>query len=155
MGTFATVTMQISGSIPAIAQDVVAVFPGTRKVDVDPAGTSVTFELHFPGRLSALVDRLNNRRIVVGPVATVSIPVTSLVPALLTSPEHVNERLSGGSEVWDPEFPRGSYVSEAKLVGDHVEATIVPSTDAMHQLYDAMYTLGLVALEAGQPLGVH
>jgi hypothetical protein len=149
MGAFASVTLPLAAGLvkgaAEIAQDVVACFPGTRNVVLDAAGTTLTFDLHFPGNLSALVTRLANSRIGVGARATVSVPTMSLAPELLTSPEHVTERLNEGAEVWDPEFPRGSYVSDAKLVDGRVHASIVPSTEGMHQLYDSMFVLGLTA----------
>ncbi len=159
MGAFASVTLPlVIGLAPgasAVAQQVVADFPGTRNVALDATGTSITFELHFPGNLSALVSRLANNRIGVGTTATISVPTLSLAPELLASADAVHERLNEGAEVWDPEFTRGSYVSSASLIDGHVVATILPNTEAVHQVYDSMLVLGLTAVGPTPAAGVH
>ena len=130
----------------AIAHTLVDRFPGTRNTTLDESGAVVTFDLHFPGNLSGLVKQLASNMIPVGERATVSVPVRSLAPELLAGgPGSVAERLEHGTEVWDVAFDRGHYVLDAQLDGDHVDATIVPSTLAMHQIYDALLSLGLVA----------
>jgi hypothetical protein len=154
MGTFAAVIMQLGQLRPGasqIAKDIVATFPGTRNTELDEAKGLVTFELHFPGNLSGLVRRLADRKISVADSVTVSVPVESLAPDLISSAAAADERLLEGSEVWDPEFTRGTYVKSARLAAGRVEATIVPSTEAMHQIYDGMLALALVGSHAGQP----
>ncbi len=150
MGTFAVITMPVDltkrRGAAAIAYTLVDRFPGTRQTALDEAASLVQFELHFPGNLSGLVRQLANNMIAVGERATVSLPVQSLAPELLSGgPGAVGERIEEGTEVWDVAFDRGHYVFEAALDGDHVDATIVPSTLAMHQIYDALLSLGLVA----------
>jgi hypothetical protein len=156
MGSFAAVIMQLEPPLKAgaapIAQDIVASFPGTRNTVLDEAKSVVTFELHFPGNLSGLVRRLADRKIGVADSVTVSVPVASLVPELVASQAAADERLLEGSEVWDPEFTRGSYVLAARLAQGRVEATIVPSTEAMHQIYDGMLALALVGSDTATPV---
>jgi hypothetical protein len=43
-------------------------------------------------------------------------------------------------------------VLSARLAQGRVEATIVPSTDAMHQIYDGMLALALVGNDPAAPL---
>jgi hypothetical protein len=156
MGSFAAVIMQLEPPLKAgvapVARDIVASYAGTRNTVLDETTSVVTFELHFPGNLSGLVRRLAERKIGVADSVTVSVPVASLVPALVTSTTSADERLLEGPEVWDPEFTRGSYVLSARLAQGRVEATIVPSTEAMHQIYDGMLALALVGSDAGTPL---
>jgi len=158
MGAFALVSMPLVLSTrpgkSAVAMDVVAAFPGTRKVELSPSGEAVIFELHFPGNLSGLVRRLRDNAILVGERAQVSIPVKSLVPELIASETDTAERLNEGAEVWDAQFTRGHYVSGARLWEGRVEASIVTSTEAMHHVYDSMMTLGLVASDGPQLSGV-
>ena len=154
MGAFAVLAISVDltkrSNAAALAYELVDSFPGTQNTNVDVATSAVTFELHFPGNLSALVRRLRNGLIPVGEVATVSLPVTSLAPDLIAAgPEIVGERVVHGAEVWDVAFDRGHYVSDARLNGTRLEATIVPSSDAMHQIYDALLTLGMVAHDPG------
>jgi len=150
VGTFAVITMPVDltkrRGAAAIAYTLVDSFPGTRNTALDDAASLVKFELHFPGNLTGLVRKLADNMIAVGETAKVTVPVRSLVPELIASgPGPVGERLEEGTEVWDVAFDRGHYVHEAALVGDHVEATIVPSTLSMHQIYDGLLSLGLVA----------
>jgi hypothetical protein len=154
MGGFAAVIMPLgsgnwTGSAE-LARDIVATFPGTRNTALDAASGVLTFELHFPGNLSGIVRRLADRRIAIADTVKVSIAVASLVSEPVASPEAVDERLLHGAEVWDPEFARGSYVVSAHLAGGRVEATIQPSSEAMHQLYDSMLTLAIVASDMPQ-----
>jgi hypothetical protein len=130
----------------ATALTVVANYPGTRNASVDAASSSVSFELIFPGNVSGLVRRLSDNGIPVGERATVSLPVRSLAPELVAGGGTVvSERLLHGAEVWDVAFDRGRFVHEARVNGDTIEASIEPSSNAMHQIYDALLTLGLVA----------
>jgi hypothetical protein len=130
----------------AIAYTLVDQFPGTRNTALDDAASLVRFELHFPGNLSGLVRKLADNAIAVGESATVTLPVQSLAPELIAAGAGVvGERLEEGTEVWDVAFDRGHYVLDASMAGDHIEATIVPSTLAMHQIYDGLLSLGLVA----------
>ncbi len=147
MGTFASVTLPYSARAGSgsIVSGVVAGYPGTRTVTLAPTGDSVTFELHFPGNLDGLVARLATFRIAVGALATISIPVEVLAPEHLTDPSEVAERLNNGPAVWDPEFTPGSYVTSARFTGTAVEASILPCTNAVHELYDSMMHLGLTA----------
>jgi hypothetical protein len=156
MGVFAAVSLPLAPARRAgaydIARDIVQTYPGTRNVALDDASGVVTFELHFPGNLSGLVQRLGNRSIAVGDRAGVSVPVTSLVPERITSDIAAAQRVVDGPDVWDAQFPRGSYVLSARLTQGRVEASIEPRTEAMHQIYDSLLSLGLVVQEAGTPL---
>jgi len=150
VGTFATVTMPVDltrcRGAAAIAYEVVETYPGTRAVQLDEQTATIVFELHFPGNLSGLVKRLRNNLIPVGDRAQISLPVRSLAPALIEGgPGVVAERLESGTEVWDVQFERGKYVFDARVEGDRIAAAIVPSTSAMHQNYDALLSLALVA----------
>jgi hypothetical protein len=150
MGAFATLTMPVDLTRRSNAADVVrtivSTYPGTRSVALDEVAGSVTFELHFPGNVSGLVRRLAAGLIPVGARAKVSLPVESLVPELIAGgPGTIEARVVEGAEVWDVAFARGHYVDSATLTGDRLEATIVPHSNAMHQIYDALLSLGLVA----------
>ena len=150
MGAFATVTMPVDltrrHNAAEAAQSIVAAFPGTRSVELDEAAGTVTFELHFPGNLTGLVRRLLDGLIPVGGEAQVSLPVQSLAPELIAGgPELVAARVVEGAHVWDVAFARGHYVGSARLDGGRLEASIVPHSNAMHQIYDSLLTLGLVA----------
>jgi hypothetical protein len=128
-----------------VAQIAVANYPGTRGAAVDAAASTVTFDLHFPGNLSGLVRKLADNLIPVGETAEVSVPVESLVPELVTGgPDVVAERLLEGAHVWDVAFARGAWVRAARVEGGRVLATIVPQSNAMHQIYDALLSLGVV-----------
>jgi hypothetical protein len=129
----------------SVAVDVIAGFPGTGNVTLDAPASTVTFGLHFPGNLSSLVRTLNGQGILVGEAVQVSVPVESLVPELIADgPALVAERVVHGTHVWDVAFARGAYVSAAGLENGRVTATIVPSSNAMHQIYDALLSLGVV-----------
>jgi hypothetical protein len=150
MGAFATVTMPVDlthrHNAAEAAQAIVAGFPGTRNVALDETAGALVFDLHFPGNLSGLVRRLLDGLIPVGAQATVSLPVRSLVPELVAGdPAAVGARVVEGAEVWDVAFARGHYVEAARLDAGRVVATIVPESNAMHQIYDSLLTLGLVA----------
>jgi hypothetical protein len=128
------------------AVTIAAAFPGTRNVVLDEASGTLSFELHFPGNLSGLVRRLLDGLIPVGEQAQVSLPVESLVPELVArGPGAIAARVVEGAEVWDVAFARGHYVASARLEGARLEAAIVPHSNAMHQIYDSLLTLGLVA----------
>ncbi len=129
-----------------VALAVVANYPGTRNARVDEASSSVSFELIFPGNVSGLVRRLNAGNVPVGARADVALPVRRLAPELTAGGGAVvAERLMHGAEVWDVAFDRGRFVHEARMNGETIEASIDPSSNAMHQIYDALLTLGLVA----------
>jgi hypothetical protein len=149
MGSFALVSMQVDltrrGAAAKIVQEVVEDFPGTRNVTLDSAAGAVSFEIQFPGNLTALTERLRINLIPVGERASVSLPIRALVPELLDDAEHVRRTLVEGPEIWDVEFLRGHYVYDASMQGDAVVASIVPSSQSMHQLYDALLKLGVVA----------
>ena len=149
MGASATVTMPVDltrcHDAALVAQTVVENYPGTRGTAVDTAASVVRFELHFPGNLSGLVRRLVDNLIPVGDAAAVSVPIESLVPELVAGgPAAIAERLVEGAHVWDVAFARGAYVSEARIENGRVLATIVPHSNAMHQIYDALLSLGVV-----------
>ncbi len=156
MGVFAAVSLPLAPVPRAgaydIARDIVASYPGTRNVALDDATGVVTFELHFPGNLSGLVERLSNRYIAVGERAGISVPVTSLAPERVLSEAAAAQRVVDGPDVWDAQFPRGSYVLSARLSPGRIEASIEPRTEAMHQIYDSLLSLGLVGQEPGTPL---
>jgi type III secretion system FlhB-like substrate exporter len=150
MGAFATVTMPVDlthrHNAAEAAHTIVSAFPGTRGVSLDETAGTLTFELHFPGNMSGLVRRLHDGLIPVGAAATVSLPVQSLVPELIAGgPAEIAARIVEGAEVWDVAFARGHYVETARLDAGRVVATIVPHSNAMHQIYDSLLTLGLVA----------
>ncbi len=149
MGAFATVTMAVDltrrHNAAEAVQSIVAGFPGTRSVALDETAGTVTFDLHFPGNLSGLVRRLFDGLIPVGEQARVSLPVQSLAPELIAGgPDIVAARVVEGAHVWDVAFARGMYVESARLDGGRLEASIVPHSNAMHQIYDSLLTLGLV-----------
>lgn len=155
MGAFAVVSLPLDLSrgsgASIVATAIVETFPGTRAVTLDAAGT-VSFELQFPGNLSELVNRLSANGIAVGERGTVSVPVANLAPSILgDDPGLFARRMDEGPEVWDAQFARGRYISDTRLNGDRVEATIVPGSAAMHELYDALLTLGLVVHGAAEP----
>jgi hypothetical protein len=127
------------------ARAIVDAFAGTRNAVVDPAGGELTFDLIFPGNLSALVRQLDGGLIPVGGRASVSLPVRALTTVALADPAAVDRRLCEGAPVWDAQFARGPYVFGARLNERRVEASIVPGNGAMHQLYDALLSLGLMA----------
>jgi hypothetical protein len=157
MGAFAVVRMPVDltrrSAAGSVAQDVVETFPGTRNVTLDSGAGTVSFEMQFPGNLSGLIARLKSSLIPVGERADVSLPVHNLVPEILAGDgEKLIRRLEEGPEVWDVAFEPGRYVLEARINGDCVEASIVPSSNSMHELYDALLTLGIVASDgASQP----
>ena len=129
-----------------VALSVVENYPGTRHAAVDEASSSVSFELIFPGNVSGLVRRLGDNQVPAGERADVKLPVRSLAPDLIAGGGTVvSERLRHGAEVWDVSFDRGKWVLDARMNGETIEASIVPSSNAMHQIYDALLTLGLVA----------
>jgi hypothetical protein len=147
LGAFALVNMQVDLSrcngAANVAQEVVETFAGTRNAAVDAGAQSVSFEIQFPGNLSALVARLRSNSIPVGDHADVTLPIRRLVPTS-GDEEFVRRTLAEGPEIWDVQFERGHYVSDARLDGDRVIASVVPSTNSMHQLYDSLLKLGIV-----------
>ena len=148
MGAFATLKLPVDltqcHDAARVALTVVDLYPGTRNTTLDPATSTVTFELHFPGNLTGLVRRLQSNTIPVGETAEVSMPIERLVPDRADAPDAVAHRVLEGGEVWDVAFARGKYVHAAHLVGDRLEATIVPHTNALHQIYDSLLSLALV-----------
>jgi hypothetical protein len=149
MGAFATVQLPVDltrcHDAAGVALGVVAGFPGTRNAALDAATSTVTFDLHFPGNLSALLARLRDNIIPTGDSAQVTVPIESLVPELLAGgPDAVAARVVEGAHVWDVAFARGPHVMAARMDGGRVSATIVPGSDAMHQIYDALLSLGVV-----------
>jgi len=154
MGSFALVSMPLDLSAhdaARTAREIVEEFPGTQHVVLDAAAGSVTFEIQFPGNLSALVARLKASEIPVGESAHVKLPVVSLAPKTLEDADYVRRTLEEGPEIWDVSFLRGRYVLDAHLDGDSVEASILPSSNSMHQLYDALLKLGIVADGHAEP----
>jgi hypothetical protein len=153
MAAFATVRMPLDltrcQDAAGVALSVVTNYPGTRHASLDETSSTVSFELIFPGNVSGLVRRLSNSLIPVGERADVTLDVRSLAPDLTAGgPGMVAERLREGAEVWDVAFERGHWVHDARLNGGQVEASIVPTSNAMHQIYDALLSLGLVAKDA-------
>jgi hypothetical protein len=127
------------------ALSIVSAFPGTRNAALDETAGTIVFDLHFPGNLTRLVRRLHDGLIPVGERAAVSLPVESLVPEIAGGPAAAAARVVEGAEVWDVAFARGQWVESARLDGARLEAAIVPHSNAMHQIYDALLSLGLVA----------
>lgn len=160
MGAFAHVTMPLDlsrrSAAAIVAAGLVETFPGTRNVALDAGAQTVSFEMQFPGNLSDLISRLQSNSIPIGARAEVSIPVRNLAPEIGgADPQTFAHRLAEGPEVWDAQFDRGRYVFAAQLNGDRVEASIAPSSTSMHELYDALLTLGFVAFDGGpSSLGV-
>lgn len=153
MAAFATVKIPLDltrcHDAAAVALSIVESYPGTRHAALDAAAGTVSFDLIFPGNVSGLVRRLTNSLIPVGESANVTLAVRSLAPETVAAgPGIVAERLREGAEVWDVAFERGHWVLDARLNGGQVEASIVPNSNAMHQIYDALLTLGLVAKDA-------
>jgi hypothetical protein len=153
MAAFATLKIRVDltrcHDAAAVALTVVENYPGTRNAVVDVAAGTVSFDLIFPGNVSGLVRRLTNSLVPVGERADVTLAVRSLAPELIAGGAgFVAERLREGAEVWDVAFERGHWVLDARLNGGVVEASIVPTSNAMHQIYDALLTLGLVAKDA-------
>lgn len=149
MGAFATVQLPVDltrcHDAAGVALSVVDGFPGTRNAAVDAVASTVVFELHFPGNLSALIRKLRDNIIPVGDSAVVTVPVESLVPELVAGgPTALAERVVEGAHVWDVAFARGPHVTAARVDEGRVTATIVPGSDAMHQIYDALLSLGVV-----------
>jgi hypothetical protein len=149
MSAFAGVKIQVDltrrGGAAFAVQETAENFAGTRNVVVDASAGELRFDLQFPGNLSALVRQLQAASVPVGPQAEVSVPIRSLVDAEASDAAAVAAHVAGGVEVWDPQFPRGDYVFAARVAGDHLEASVEPSTSGMHAIYDALLTLGLVA----------
>jgi hypothetical protein len=149
MGAYATITIPVDVSArgaAAVAQRVVEDFPGTRNVSLDAANGKIAFELQFPGNLSALAGRLRGALIQIGDHVDVSFPFRVCTPEAL-DPSLVVQRLTEGPEVWDVQFPRGRYVLDARVNGGRVEASVVPSTSSMHELYDALLSVGALVDE--------
>jgi type III secretion system FlhB-like substrate exporter len=149
MGAFATVQLPVDltrcHDAAGVVLSVVNGFPGTRTVTLDAAASIVTFELHFPGNLNALIARLRDNIIPIGDHAHVSVPVESLVPELVADgPAAIAARVVEGAHVWDVAFARGPHVTAAHLEGGTLTATIVPGSEGMHQIYDALLSLGVV-----------
>ncbi len=151
MGAFAAVRIPIDVTGcrggGAVAHEIVSTFPGTRNYAFSGDSGTLAFELQFPGNLGALVERLRGRAIVVGATAEVSVPVKSL---LGEAPDGVAvaRLLAEGPEAWDVQFARRAYVSAGSLAAERIQASIVPCTEAMHALYDALLAAGLVASDA-------
>jgi hypothetical protein len=150
MGAYATIRLPVDltqrEAAASVAQRVVDEFPGTRNVTVDAAG-AVTFDLLFPGNLSALASRLRSAYVPPGDSASVSIAFRQYAVEPV-DPSVVLERVTEGVEVWDPEFPRGRYVTFARVRDGRVEASVEPSTNSMHELYDSLLSLGALVDEA-------
>lgn len=148
MGSFALVSIPVDLSrrkaAAEVALDVVATFPGTRNATIDDAGV-LSFEMQFPGNLSALVVRLQSCLVPVGSQATLSMPVRRIGPACDADSAYQSSVLEAGPEISDVQFPRGEYVLSATIKNDALEAAIVPSTRSMHHLYDALLRLRLLA----------
>ena len=135
----------------AVAASVVATYPGTRNVELDSGTSRIRFEMQFPGNLSGLVRSLRAAYIYVGERAAVMVHVRNIVPEIMQKESDVvHHRLLEGPEVLDPEIKEGKYVLEARVDGDWVEAAIVPSSNSMHELYDSLLTLGLVASDEAE-----
>jgi len=150
MGAYATITMPVDFSqrstTAIVARRVVEEFPGTRNVQLDGASGTLAFELQFPGNLSALTARLRSALVAVGEHVNVCVPFRSCAAEPL-DPETVAHRLTEGPEVWDVQFPRGRFVVDARVSGQRLTASVIPSTSSMHELYDALLSLGAIVDE--------
>ncbi len=129
----------------SIARSIVEDYPGTRHVALDETASVVSFDLLFPGNVSGLVRRLASNLIPVGDAVSVSLPLRILAPERMGDAAAVGEHVVEGAEIWDVAFPRGEWVLAAELVGDRLEASIVPDSHGMHQIYDSLLTVGVVA----------
>jgi hypothetical protein len=154
MGSFALVSVPVDltrrSAAAAVALDVVTTFPGTRDASVDAATSVLQFELQFPGNFTGLVARLNECLIPVGELASVSLPVrrtqSSSAGEEAGGAEFERRVLEDGPEIWDVQFRRGNYVKSARIDGDsRLEASVVPDSKSMHQLYDALLRLRYLA----------
>lgn len=126
-------------------------FAGTRNVALDTTASTISFDILFPGNLSALVRRLNANLIPVAPRAEFSATVRPRSLAGEVDPAEIARRLEEGTEVWDVQFARGRYVFDARVDAGRVAASIVPSTSSMHEIYDAFLSLDLIALDVPSP----
>jgi hypothetical protein len=156
LGAFAILKIPLDlsrrSAAAGVAAGVIGTYPGTRNVELDSATGVVSFEMAFPGNLSGLVRALDSSKVPVGDHVDVTIPVRNIAPEILRQEaDVVQERLLEGPEVLDPEFRRGRYVLDARVNGDIVEASVVPSSKSMHELYDSLLTLGLVANDEADP----
>lgn len=134
----------------AVALEVLAAFPGTRNVTVADDGVA-TFEMQFPGNLSALNARLRSCHVPISGAVRVRIPVVAATAeAGSASSDHIARELMSGPEIWDVQFVRGAYVVDASAGDGYVEASVIPSNNAMHQLYDSLLHLRLFAQQAAQ-----
>jgi hypothetical protein len=149
MGAFAAVSLPVDLTRKSGAEQIVLTvlnqFAGTRNVALDKAAGTVNFEIHFPGNLSNLVGRLMRRGIAVGERAAVSIPVKPFAPGLGMPADEVKHTLENGPEVWDVQFHPGPYVLAAEMENGRVNASIVPSTHSMHEIYDVLLGLRYMA----------
>jgi hypothetical protein len=152
MGSFAyvSVPVDLSRRVAAaeVALEVVTNFPGTRNGSVDSGTGLLNFEIQFPGNLSGLIARLGECLIPVGQEAAVRLPVRRTASS--SSEEHDAESesniLEHGPEIWDVQFRPGRYVMSARIEGNSLlEATIIPNSKSMHQLYDALLRLRYLA----------
>jgi hypothetical protein len=145
---FVAVSLQVDLSrrsgAAAMALECIECFPGTRNASLTENGTAM-FEMIFPGNLSALVSRLAWNLVPAHGEARVRLPVHAVDPATLDDRERVAKAMEEGPEIWDVQFTRGHYVHQATVEGHVVEATIAPSTNSMHHLYDSLLRLGIFA----------
>jgi len=128
-------------------------FAGTRNVALDTAAGTISFEILFPGNLTGIVKRLESNLIPVAQRADVSFAVgRRFGGGDPVDPAELIHRLEEGNEVWDVQFARGRYVFDARVDAGRVQASIVPSTSSMHEIYDALLSLDVIALDLPPPL---
>ena len=157
MSAFASVTFGLDLSrrrgAAFYAVKTVEEFAGTRNVALDTSAGTISFELLFPGNLTGIVNRLHANLIPVAPRADVSFAVgRRFGGGDPVDPAELIQRLEEGNEVWDVQFARGRYVFDARVDAGRVQASIVPSTSSMHEIYDALLSLDVIALDLPPPL---
>ena len=149
MGSFAVISLQVDLSRRSMAAEL----PPSSSRRSRGLGTSFSTlrPVRFRSRCffretsAHIVARLRSNLIPTGDSAKVSLPVRRLVSEPSEDAERVKQTLEEGPEIWDVEFRRGHYVLDASMSGDVLEATVVPSSNSMHQIYDSLLHLGIVA----------
>jgi hypothetical protein len=133
-----------------VARDVLETFPGSRNASIDASGRA-SLEVQFPGNVSALAARLNSLLVPLVGHITVRVPIVN-VAATRVDDETIRRDVIHGPEIWDVQFVRKPYVDDARVEGDYVEATMVPTTNAVHHVYDALLRIGILAAEKAPQL---
>jgi hypothetical protein len=148
MGCFAAISMQVDlsrrSSAADVARDVLETFPGSRNAALDAGSGAASLEVQFPGNLSALAARMRSLMVPISGNVKMRVPIFNVAEAR-ADVDTIRKTMEEGPEIWDVQFVRDHYVEGASVDGDWVEATIVPSTNAVHHIYDALMRIGLLA----------